>query len=155
MRAAQWGNVGGETIQPETTEAARQREHAVLRMLGRYELLEQVGSGGMAVVYRGRDTALDREVAVKLLHPHLASAHESRARFSREARAVARLAHPGIVEIYDYSGLRSRWMTPAEWACTSASARARPTSIASSGYPNPTSCAKPRSVGPRTNSVTR
>ncbi|BDG06581.1 serine/threonine-protein kinase [Anaeromyxobacter oryzae] len=73
-------------------------------MLGRYELLEQVGSGGMAVVYRGRDTALDREVAVKLLHPHLASAAESRARFSREARAVARLSHPGIVEIYDYAG---------------------------------------------------
>ncbi len=76
----------------------------MIRMLGRYELLEQVGSGGMAVVYRGRDTALDREVAVKLLHPHLASAPESRARFSREARAVARIAHPGIVEIYDYSG---------------------------------------------------
>src|SRR5512146_2816695 len=73
-------------------------------MLGRYELLEQVGSGGMSVVYRGRDTALDREVAVKLLHPHLASAAESRARFSREARAVARLSHPGIVEIFDYSG---------------------------------------------------
>jgi serine/threonine-protein kinase len=73
-------------------------------MLGRYELLEQVGSGGMAVVYRGRDTALDREVAVKLLHPHLAEAAESRARFSREARAVARLAHPGIVEIFDYAG---------------------------------------------------
>ncbi len=73
-------------------------------MIGRYELLEQIGSGGMAVVYRGRDSALDREVAVKLLHPHLASAPESRARFAREARAVARLAHPGIVEIYDYSG---------------------------------------------------
>src|SRR5512146_289266 len=58
----------------------------------------------MAVVYRGRDSALDREVAVKLLHPHLATAKESRARFSREARAVARLAHPGIVEIYDYAG---------------------------------------------------
>jgi serine/threonine-protein kinase len=77
---------------------------AVIRMLGRYELLQQVGSGGMAVVYRGRDTALDREVAVKLLHPHLASAPESRARLSREARAVARLSHPGIVEIYDYAG---------------------------------------------------
>jgi serine/threonine-protein kinase len=76
----------------------------VIRILGRYELLEQVGSGGMAVVYRGRDTALDREVAVKLLHPHLAAAAESRARFSREARAVARLAHPSIVEIYDYAG---------------------------------------------------
>jgi serine/threonine-protein kinase len=76
----------------------------VIRTLGRYELIEQVGTGGMAAVYRGRDTALDREVAVKLLHPHLASRPESRARFSREARAVARLSHPCIVEIYDYSG---------------------------------------------------
>jgi serine/threonine-protein kinase len=76
----------------------------VIRILGRYELVEMVGSGGMAAVYRARDTALDREVAVKLLHPHLASAAESRARFAREARAVARLAHPSILEIYDYSG---------------------------------------------------
>src|SRR6266542_4096044 len=88
----------------EPTSEGGREEPPVIRMLGRYALLEQVGSGGMAVVYRGRDTALDREVAVKLLHPHLASAPESRARFSREARAVARLAHPGIVEIYDYSG---------------------------------------------------
>ena len=58
----------------------------------------------MSVVYRGRDTALDREVAIKILHPHLATKAESRARFSREARAVARLSHPGIVEIFDYSG---------------------------------------------------
>jgi serine/threonine-protein kinase len=76
----------------------------VNRKVDRYELLEEVGSGGMAVVYRGRDTALDREVAVKLLHPHLAARPESRARFSREARAVARLSHPNIVEIYDYAG---------------------------------------------------
>jgi serine/threonine protein kinase len=58
----------------------------------------------MSVVYRGHDTALDREVAVKVLHPHLADRPESRARFSREARAVARLSHPNIVEIFDYSG---------------------------------------------------
>jgi hypothetical protein len=76
----------------------------LIRRIGRYELLEQVGTGGMSVVYRGRDTTLDREVAVKVLHPHLATKPESRARFSREARAVARLSHPGIVEIYDYSG---------------------------------------------------
>ncbi|HSN91529.1 MAG TPA: serine/threonine-protein kinase, partial [Anaeromyxobacteraceae bacterium] len=77
---------------------------AAIRVLGRYELLEMVGSGGMAAVYRARDTALDREVAVKLLHPHLAGAPESRARFAREARAVARLAHAFILEIHDYSG---------------------------------------------------
>jgi eukaryotic-like serine/threonine-protein kinase len=76
----------------------------LIRRIDRYELLEQVGTGGMSVVYRGRDTALDREVAVKVLHPHLATKAESRARFSREARAVARLSHPGIVEIFDYSG---------------------------------------------------
>src|SRR5512137_1502054 len=76
----------------------------LIRRIGRYELLEQVGTGGMAAVYRGRDTALDREVAVKVLHPHLASRPESRARFSREARAVARLSHPSILEIFDYSG---------------------------------------------------
>jgi serine/threonine-protein kinase len=102
LRAVVWGYVGGATGHTEATPGVRAAE--VLRMIGRYELLEQVGSGGMAVVYRGRDSALDREVAVKLLHPHLASAPESRARFAREARAVARLAHPGIVEIYDYSG---------------------------------------------------
>ena len=75
-----------------------------VRQIDRYELLEQVGTGGMSAVYRGRDTALDREVAVKVLHPHLAARPEARARFSREARAVARLSHPNIVEIYDYSG---------------------------------------------------
>ena len=80
----------------------------MIRRLDRYELLRQVGSGGMAAVYLGRDTALDREVAVKVLHPHLASRAESRARFSREARAVARLSHPNIVEIYDYSGDEAR-----------------------------------------------
>ncbi len=58
----------------------------------------------MAVVYRGRDTMLDREVAVKVLHPHLAERAESRARFSREARAVARLSHPNVLEIFDYGG---------------------------------------------------
>lgn len=73
------------------------------RRIDRYQILEEVGSGGMAVVYRGVDTALHREVAVKVMHPHLASREESRRRFSREARAVARLRHPSIVEIYDFS----------------------------------------------------
>ena len=58
----------------------------------------------MAVVYRAWDSSLNREVALKLLHPHLASHKEARIRFQREAHAVARLHHRHIVEVYDYSG---------------------------------------------------
>ncbi|HCF57708.1 MAG TPA: serine/threonine protein kinase, partial [Myxococcales bacterium] len=74
------------------------------RQISRYRLLEQIGSGGMSVVYKGLDTALEREVAIKVLHPHLAVKEESRRRFSREAKAVARLHHPNILEIFDFSG---------------------------------------------------
>src|SRR5581483_4446835 len=74
------------------------------RTLQRYRLLEEVGQGGMAVVYKGFDTTLNREVAVKVLHPHLAGQEESRARLQREAHAVAKLRHENILEIFDYSG---------------------------------------------------
>ncbi len=73
------------------------------RLLGRYRLLEPLGSGGMSVVYKGLDTALDREVAVQVLHPHLAGREESRRRLAREARAVARVHHPNILEVFDFS----------------------------------------------------
>ncbi|MCU1277451.1 MAG: serine/threonine protein kinase, partial [bacterium] len=58
----------------------------------------------MAVVYKATDTTLNREVAVKVLHPHLAEQAESRARLQREAHAVAKLRHENILEIFDYSG---------------------------------------------------
>lgn len=77
------------------------------RTLQRYRLLEEVGHGGMAVVYRGVDESLERDVAVKLLHPHLAARPEHRRRLLREAKAVARLHHPNILEIYDFSGEES------------------------------------------------
>jgi serine/threonine-protein kinase len=74
----------------------------------RYELLERVGSGGMAVVYRGRDLRLGgREVAVKVLHPHLAEREESKRRFKNEADAAARLRHDNILEVYDASEVKS------------------------------------------------
>lgn len=73
------------------------------RRIGKYELLGELGHGGMAVVYRARDTQLLREVAIKVLHPHLASDPECRRRFLREAQAAARLRHPNIVEVYDFS----------------------------------------------------
>ncbi|HYO54536.1 serine/threonine-protein kinase [Archangium sp.] len=73
------------------------------RNIGRYRILEELGSGGMSIVYKGLDTTLDREVAVKVLHPHLANKSESRRRLAREARAVARLHHPNILEVFDFS----------------------------------------------------
>lgn len=76
----------------------------MLRRLGKYELLDEIGHGGMATVYRARDERLDRMVAVKVLHPHLQKAPEARIRFTREARSVAKLEHPHIVQVFDYSG---------------------------------------------------
>lgn len=67
----------------------------------RYRLEELVASGGMAQVWQGTDEVLRRKVAVKLLHPHLAADGSFVVRFRQEAVAAARLAHPGIVSIYD------------------------------------------------------
>ncbi len=71
--------------------------------LGRYEIDREIGRGGMSVVYRARDPALGRTVALKVLHPHLAARAESRERFEREAQAVARLHHPSILEVFDFA----------------------------------------------------
>jgi serine/threonine protein kinase len=67
----------------------------------RYRLLELIGSGGMAVVYRGMDTLLQRQVAVKVLREGFASDPAFLARFQREARAAARLDHVNVVTVYD------------------------------------------------------
>ena len=77
------------------------------QVLDKYELLERVGQGGMAIVYRGLDRSLQREVAVKVLHRHLSDHQEARDRFEREAHAVAKLRHENILEIFDYSGKTS------------------------------------------------
>ncbi len=79
----------------------------MLTHVEKYKITEEIGHGGMATVYRARDTRLDRLVALKVMHPHLQGAKEARARFAREAISVARLKHPGILEIYDYSGEES------------------------------------------------
>ena len=72
------------------------------RRLGRYELLDRLGKGGMGVVYRARDTKLDRPVAVKLLLGDLEGDDETRERFLREARAAGELNHRNIIQIYDF-----------------------------------------------------
>lgn len=69
---------------------------------GRYALLEPLGHGGMAVVWRARDEVLGRTVAVKVLAHRHAGDPESRARIHHEARAAAALSHPNIAQVYDY-----------------------------------------------------
>lgn len=69
--------------------------------VGRYELRQLLGSGGFASVYRAYDAALDREVALKLLHPHHASSPNVRERFVREGRALARVRHGNIVMVHE------------------------------------------------------
>lgn len=72
-------------------------------VLDKYEVGEEIGHGGMATVYRARDRRLDRDVAIKVIHRHLRENAEVAARFVSEARAVAKLKHPNIVEVYDVS----------------------------------------------------
>ncbi len=75
---------------------------AGIRVLGGwYRLLEVLGTGGMATVYRAGDEVLGREVAVKVLSPQYAADPGFLARFEREARHVARLNHPRIVTVFD------------------------------------------------------
>jgi eukaryotic-like serine/threonine-protein kinase len=71
--------------------------------LDKYELLEEIGHGGMAIVYRAHDRRLGRDVAVKVIHRHLRENKEVAARFVSEARAVAKVKHRNIVEVYDVS----------------------------------------------------
>lgn len=71
------------------------------RLADRYELLDRVGGGGMAVVYKANDVLLDRIVAVKVLRPQYAIDDDFVYRFRREAQAAARLSHPNVVSIYD------------------------------------------------------
>jgi WD40 repeat protein/tRNA A-37 threonylcarbamoyl transferase component Bud32 len=78
---------------------------AEVRLLGRFQILEQVGMGAFGAVWRARDPELDRLVALKLLHPGLVSSAADRERFSREARAAAQLRHPGIVTVHEVTSL--------------------------------------------------
>jgi hypothetical protein len=77
-------------------------EQLVGKTLGQYQIMAEVGHGGMATVYRGYQTSLNRSVAVKVLAGELARNAGFRERFQREAHAVAQLAHPNILPVYDF-----------------------------------------------------
>jgi len=70
-------------------------------VLGRYRLLRRLGAGGMGSVYLAQHELIDRQVALKVLHPSLAQKAGARKRFLREARAASKVKHPGVVEIHD------------------------------------------------------
>ena len=70
--------------------------------LGRYQIVEKLGEGGMADVYKAYQRSLDRYVAIKVLPTALSRDPTFRARFDREAIAIAQLHHPNILTVFDY-----------------------------------------------------
>jgi serine/threonine protein kinase/CheY-like chemotaxis protein len=75
------------------------------RIMGRYQLASVLGQGGMGTVFRARDTRLERDVAVKVINPEHFRNPEVRARFEQEARALAKIDHPGVIAVHDSGDL--------------------------------------------------
>src|SRR6185503_4483010 len=72
------------------------------KTIGKYQIVSQLGRGGMAEVYKAYQTNLDRHVALKLMHAFLVEDKDFIARFEREAKNVAAMRHPNIVQVYDF-----------------------------------------------------
>ena len=70
-------------------------------LLGRYEVIEKIGEGGMSVVYKAKDRLLNRYVAIKILRPEFIKDEQFVENFRRESQAAAGLSHPNIVSVYD------------------------------------------------------
>ena len=94
---------------PALASGTRGRGSLVGLQIGRYEVLEFIGRGGMAEVYKGRHTRLDRNVAIKVLPPGLATEADFRERFEREALSIAALRHPNIVQVFDFGDLEGMY----------------------------------------------
>jgi serine/threonine protein kinase/tetratricopeptide (TPR) repeat protein len=87
------------------------RTHIVLAqgtMVSHYRIIEKIGAGGMGEVYLAEDTQLDRKVALKFLPAHLSKDEDARTRFTREAKAVAKLDHPNIVQVFEVGEFKGR-----------------------------------------------
>ncbi len=76
----------------------------------RYSLIEELGAGGMGIVYKAQELELERFVAIKLLHASLIGDEENRLRFNREGRVLATLAHPNILQVYRFGTWESQWL---------------------------------------------
>src|SRR5690348_9943877 len=98
-----WGTPG---MRGEADPGRLPRMEGAQLLGGRYALLDEIGVGGMAVVWRARDEVLGRPVAVKLLAGKHAGEPDARDRIRAEARAAAALSHPNIAQVYDYGEAR-------------------------------------------------
>jgi len=77
--------------------------------LGKYEILEELGRGGFGIVYKAKDTVLNRLVAIKVLHPNLVNDPSFLVRFKQEAQIAAQLDHPNLVPVYDFGQEEGRY----------------------------------------------
>jgi serine/threonine-protein kinase len=104
--ASDAGTYESPAVSPGGIATGQDTEHwrSALRLGDDYELFEALGAGGFGRVYRVRDLRLEREVALKVLHPYLTAEPPVVERFRREAQLAARLHHPNIVDIYDIAG---------------------------------------------------
>jgi serine/threonine protein kinase len=111
--------------------------------LGSYKVIQELGRGGFATVYRALQTALNRDVAIKVLHPEFIRDERALRRFKREAFAVARLTHPNIVAVYDFGEQGGHAYLVMEYISGS-TLKAR---LGGKPMPNPDTLAVVRAVG--------
>lgn len=100
---------------PAPTRRSNNGGHLTQTHLGPYEVLELLGRGGMAEVYKGRHPRLDRFVAIKVLPASLAAEADFCQRFEREAKAVANLRHPNVVQVFDFGDLEGIYYMVMEY----------------------------------------
>ena len=99
----------------EKTES-EEKDPLVNKKLGGYQLLQKLGKGGMGTVYKARQISLERDVAIKLLLPDLASDNNFVHRFLEEAKACAKLNHPNIIQVYDVGEAENYFYFSMEYA---------------------------------------
>ncbi|MBA4074756.1 MAG: hypothetical protein C0508_06915, partial [Cyanobacteria bacterium PR.023] len=102
---------GLNTPSNSKNEAANQREMPIDALnenlvgkvvAGHFQILSKIGEGGMSVVYKARHMLMNKQVALKMLHPHMIGREQSRDRFRQEAQAVSQIDHPNVVRIFDF-----------------------------------------------------